>query len=86
MKLVPCLLFKRPEDSLSAARRRRRRELTPSDVRVLSSRKCGFGVLEASCGVPETSLLRFEGSAEFCAGCQVLLIEACLCNFVRLAS
>ena len=61
----------------------------PSDalvVRVLSSRKCGFGVLEASRGVPETSLLRFEGSAEFCAGCQVLLIEACLCNFVRLAS
>ena len=81
MKLVSCLLLNvqrtryPPLDDGVAANR------LLSVVRVLSSRKCGFGVLEASCGVPETSRLSFDGSAEFCAGRHLALIESVACDF-----
>ena len=86
MKLVVCLLGKRPEDSLSAARRRRRRQATRWGCAGFCPAENHFWAFEASCGVPETSLLRCEGSAEFCAGCYFALIEHSQIDFVRLAS
>ena len=64
MKLVPCLLFKRPEDSLSAVRRRRRRQPTPLGCAGFVGLETQLWVFEASCGVPENSTMSFDGSRD----------------------
>ena len=86
MKLVPCLLFKRPEDSLSAARRRCRCQATRWVVRVFVGPDLHIWVLEASCGVPQTSSLSFDGSRAARTPHKSAGLEDIACDFVRLAS
>ena len=86
MKLVFWWRSRRLGDSLSAARRRCRRQPTRCGCAGFCPAENHFWAFEASCGVPETSLLRCKGSAEFCAGCYFALIEHSQIDFVRLAS